>query len=92
MVNRRWCFLLTGTGDEVLENTTVEIRAETVEDAIARTSSWTLLRQGATFTPLGERVGHASSQRFIASVPVAELPEYIRQNERVVAGADEVAA
>lgn len=89
---RRWVFLVGLPGDEVLDGSAVEIRAETVEEAAGQTASWGLAKHGATFTLIGERSGHGSSQRFIASVPTDKLPDWIKQNERVIAAADEVAA
>lgn len=92
---RRFVFLVSRTGDEVLDGAAVEVKGETAEDAVSKTASWAIVREGAVLSLIGERVGLGSGKfgvRFVASVQVAELPGYIRQNEHVIAAADEVAA
>lgn len=83
MSSRRFVFLIGNVGDEVLIGSTVEIRAKNAIQAIDDTRSWRLVREGATMTLIGERVGFRSSQRFIPCVPLEEVPEYIRRNERI---------
>lgn len=80
---RRFVFVIAKTGDEVLDGSTVQLNAETAEEAIGRTESWGIVRDGAELSLIGERTGFASGARFIPVVPLEEVPKHILQNERI---------
>jgi hypothetical protein len=82
MANRRFVFLVSKTGDTVLDGASVEIRAETAEEAIGKTATWRIVEEGAALTLIGERKGVMSDQRFTPFVAIERIPMHVVQNER----------
>ncbi len=80
---RRFVFVLSSTGDDVLEGRNVEIRARSLADALDRVDGW-LVTRGFVTKLIGERRGYLSSRVFHPLVALEELPRDILQNERFI--------
>ena len=82
MSEKRFVFLVQGSEDEVLKDTTLEFRCASLDDATKRA-----LEAGERWKCgmrlIGVREGFKSTARFLSFVSKADLPDYVKQNERV---------
>ena len=84
MVKRRFVFVLSKPGDEVVDGSDHEVRGDSFEDAL-REIHKLVMRLGANrYRLIGERVGIKSSARFFPLCPMFQVPDHIRQNENVI--------
>jgi hypothetical protein len=88
-MKRRFVFLFFAPGNMYSDGQDVEIRALDLGEALVKAAQFCKELHATDCRLIGERRGFKSDQRFFAMSP--EVPEHIRQNERVVELMKEVA-
>lgn len=90
-MKRRFVFVLACASNSMIDGSDLEVRAETVSTACREAGSLARQFGAQRFRLIGERKYSGSDARFISFVSDSELPEHIKQNERVYSKVREVA-
>ena len=84
--DRRFVFVISGTGDEVIDGRDIEIRSTSLSAALDiaddRCAAAQSQGRGLCLSLIGERRGYQSSRRFFPLVSLTDLPTTILQLEK----------